>query len=412
VILFVPTFLAAIYVLRRCELTDRIETRVTALHGHVTRDVDLADACGRTGELADLRAPWSRYVLGSRVTRRIIDIEVWERQLVPEDLALFGAARELRGLTLASCDLPNGELSSLPRLPHLRRLTLSGSAITDQTLAALGRFPMLESLDISSATGSPLDREATCRITDDGLAALAVAQHLEVLALCGAPVTGIGMPTAPCLPSLRILVGGGTLWTDEGAARLAGIPSLEELDLEGTEITDRALRDFSKMPRLRSLRIGGTGATGRGFAHLGKTASLEVLYASSLDLGDAAVAQLSRCAGLRKLDLSHTAVSDSGVASLCSLEHLSSLDLSHTAVSDRGLVHLAHFKHLRSLNLAACHLTPQGLVGALPNMKSLDSLNLIGVPYLAQADIAQIKKLLPGCAVSTDEKDSSDGSER
>jgi len=49
VILFVPTFLAAIYVLRRCELTDRIETRVTALHGHVTRDVDLADACGRTG---------------------------------------------------------------------------------------------------------------------------------------------------------------------------------------------------------------------------------------------------------------------------------------------------------------------------------------------------------------------------
>lgn len=128
---------------------------------------------------------------------------------------------------------------------NLKVAVLSNTGAGDRTLEALGKCPNLRRADLGLCD----------RVTDAGLAKLALATGLEELDLSGC----VGV-------------------TDLGLAALASLKNLRILDLSWCgKLSDAAIGAISSSAPLRVLRLNHTSVTDKALEGLAKSATLELV---------------------------------------------------------------------------------------------------------------------------------------
>jgi hypothetical protein len=190
---------------------------------------------------------------------------------------------------------------------------------------------------------------------------------------------------------------------DQFLEDLSGLQSLERLNVGRSDLTDKGVAYIQKMARLNSLSIFECGViTGdtikalltcpnlqyldigdctafkvKNLAVLSKIPKLEELLATNANINDESVHYLSQCRGLKILDVRRDkTLTDKGLRILMSLKMLERLAVEDTAVTAAGVKALAPL-NLKFLNISA---------------------ELAKSP----ADLAELKKALPGTTISFD----------
>jgi signal transduction histidine kinase len=231
----------------------------------------------------------------------------------------------------------------------------------------------------------------------DSLAEIATASaSLKRLATQGPPLIGAIDRTVEVVDRSAANV----LNLIENVLEWPRIQAGQKLDLLGMEVTDRDLGYLVEaLDNLRFLSLAGTRVTDAGLAHVKRLKGLQELHLDGTAISDAGLALLADLQGIQILDLKDTAVTDAGLACLKSLHQLRGLYLTRTRITDAGLAHLDAFPELRTLILWNTQVTDAGL-HQLHALSHLQELILWETQVSAQG-AKQIKKLLPGCEVST-----------
>lgn len=160
--------------------------------------------------------------------------------------------------------------------------------------------------------------------------------------------------------------------TDAGMARVALMQNLEKLDFNYPAVTDSGLRHLAKLTNLRELNLGTVKVTDTGLEWIGGLTNLEKLSLWHCErITDKGLMYLQSLTNLRGLNLEGTPITDAGLEHLGALANLGELSLSFCAgISDQGLVHLEPLTRLKSLALFGTSITEDGVAElrkALPN---------------------------------------------
>ena len=172
-------------------------------------------------------------------------------------------------------------------------------------------------------------------------------------------VTAVGLErvaaTDDAMVHLKSLYGLQTLMlnhsriSDAGLANLAMVASLEWLELPGTQITDCGLAHLKRLTRLEGLDLTGTRVAGPGLANLAGASALRRLWISETTVTDSGLEHLKGLVNLEELDLRNTRLTDAGLRHLRGLTNLKTLWLDQTQVTDDGLKYLTGMASLEEL---------------------------------------------------------------
>jgi len=275
---------------------------------------------------------------------------------------------------LAQIPVGNALARVVGRLPTLRAVGL-GWPVSNQGLAALAGAKHLQAIDLQLPT-----------VDDQSLRSVAPLSELRWLHLAG---TGPN-PAAFSPPSFpRQLVwqqprGAGKL-SPAGFALIGRLPALVHLNLRGEGLNDAAIGSIRSLPELKSLTLRGGDFSGAGFdggltdesklgnppTPLAKLEEFDVAGSRFNDDGCQVLARLSP--ELSTLTLSGTAVTDAGLKSLAGLAKLTELNLDDTAISDAGLALLnPRLKMLRVMHTNVTVAGVAALTKARPTLAVID----------------------------------------
>ncbi len=239
---------------------------------------------------------------------------------------------KLLGVALGQVGTEGFSSMSSPDLSRIGSLDFSASFFnekTAQTISVLG--------DVMTALIEL--RLDFLKFSERELLSVRHFQTLETLWLTGAEITDDLLELIVAQENLVNLVLKKTRITDSGIAKLAVMPHLQTLNLP-SQITDRAMPALSRFPALRRLDLSFTAITDQGIGALAKMSSLQELYLNDTKLTDASLPHILQFPGLRTLFFSGTNVSDSGLVALESLTNLKHLELRDTRVTEFGLANL------------------------------------------------------------------------
>jgi Leucine-rich repeat (LRR) protein len=192
-----------------------------------------------------------------------------------------------------------------------------------------------------------------------------------------------GEPTRPSWlrPVLGDNSGGGVVEvdfsevkvTDAGLAHVAVLAELRFLRLNNAQLTDAGLTHLAGLSKIESLTLSGDHQiTNAGLTNLIGLKELKDLFLRDTQVTDAGLNFLAGLTKLEVLGLDNTQLTDAGLVHLRGLTKLSWLRLNGTQVTDAGLTHLTGLTALKVLDLFDTHVTDQGvskLQKALPNLE-------------------------------------------
>jgi Leucine-rich repeat (LRR) protein len=281
------------------------------------------------------------------------------------------------------------ELAHLRGWKGLQVVNLSGcEKVTDAGLAYLALLPELTELNLSGTS-----------VKGDGLVCLKDAAGLRVLELPAVPMTIKQVAPLSGLKGLERLTVSLRHDGDAGLRFLAGFPKLKEADFRGIHLSnrrmtligqmaglerldilsqpvgDRGLAQVGKLKNLRELRLADTRVTDAGLQTVGTLTGLKVLELSGRRFTDVGFQQLRGLAELERLQVRGTGLTDRGMANLHDLNKLIELDLRDADVSDAGMIHLAELKELEWIDLSGTRVTDD----ALKNFKALEELRRLTI---------------------------------
>ncbi len=281
-------------------------------------------------------------------------------------------------------------LKRLAGFDQLTRLNLDGSIqLTDDGLAHLARLPQLQELDLSGYKG---------RITDKGLAVLRHLPELRRFQMCW---------------QQKI--------SDAGLANLALCEHLESVDLLGTPAGDGMIGSLTGKSKLRRFKTGRS-VTDAGLALLHGFPAFknwhggEITYSlMSADAGpthllvdgpftDAGLAKLAGLDGLFALTFFWhcPAFTSKGLAPLTDLPHLGFLGCQDNHCDDVAMHHIAAIPRLRMLMGQGAVATDAGFA-ALSRSKTIEYIwgrecpNLTGRGFAALSAMPALRGLAVSC---------------
>jgi hypothetical protein len=191
-------------------------------------------------------------------------------------------------------------------------------------------------------------------------------------------VTDAGLETFRGLKYLTYINVAYTSVGNAGLAHLKDVKTLATLMLARTNVTDDGLTELQGLDNLTALNVSLTRVGNGGLFHLRGHRKLTRLFLNSSRVTDAGLFHLKGHQNLTTLHLHQTNVTDAGLAHLKGLERLTALTLHGTEVTDAGLDQLMEFKNLTSLDLSSAEASGRRLTAA---------------------NIAELKRALPGCDV-------------
>ena len=281
--------------------------------------------------------------------------------------------------------------------PGLTRLDLTVSNVTPEKIAELSTLTQLEELLLQDA---PLDDAGLVRLlqamsrlsrltlrrpghlTDQGVAAIADCEKLEVLALIEmSQLTGAGLDHLRKLPALRSLDlrNCGAL-TEEDFAQLSKLQGLTELKLGGPNVNDRVLEQVASLPKLTSLTIEDAEISDAGMQQLAGQTELarrlrRLALARCFGVMDDGLTGIDLFTSLETLSLRGVMVTGSFLAAESKPLPLKSLIIVDGFVSDEALTKLPSIvPHLEQLDVRGNQgITASSLevFGRLPKLNEL-----------------------------------------
>ena len=277
----------------------------------------------------------------------------------------------LKGLRLAVSSVPQATLAELASLTGLEELFLQDAATDDAGITAL-------------LTAMPNLRRLTLRrlnnVTDDGLAAIARAGNLDVVALIEMnQLTTAGLEPLARLPRLRSLDlrNCGRL-TVEDFGRLADFKTMAEVKLGGPAVSDAVADIIICLPQVRSLTIEDAEISG---------AFLDKLATDKATVERLETLAFARCYG----------ITDEALAAIGKFSNLQTLSLRDIMLSGQFLVKLREegkaLLSLTSLTVTNAFLD-DAAIGQLPTVApNLERLDLRGNPGITDASGPTFEKL-------------------
>lgn len=264
----------------------------------------------------------------------------WMQTVSDAGVANLTFCDELEQVNLMGTFTGDGAVNALRGKRRLRRLS-TGRLVTDAGLALLHDFPVFKTwhggevkYDLMAFEAKPNNLLLDGPFTDAGLARLA---------------------------GLDGLFGLGFFWhahafTGAGLAPLAELPNLGFLGCQGARCDDAAMRSIAAIPSLRMLMGQGTVATDDGFIALSRSRSLEYLWGRECpNLRGRGFAALASIPTLRGLGVSCQLVDDAALSALPNFPSLT--QLMPMDVTDAGFRHVGACKRLEDLWCMYCRDT-------------------------------------------------------
>jgi hypothetical protein len=182
---------------------------------------------------------------------------------------------------------------------------------------------------------------------------------------------------------------------------LHSLQTLERLNLDRSDVTDKGLAYIRNLPRLNSLGLYECGVIkGDTFNALSTCPNLQFL-----NIGDCTAfkiknyAALSKFSKLEEFQATNTTINDQSLQYLSQSRSLKIIDLrKNKAITDKGLRTLMSLKTLERLLLDETSVTADGIKSLAP--LKLKVVNVPGRLAESPSDLAELKKALPGTAIS------------
>ncbi|MFO0871702.1 MAG: hypothetical protein U0935_22490 [Pirellulales bacterium] len=207
--------------------------------------------------------------------------------------------------------------------------------------AAVDVADLPEVQDEESAVAALAKFQVTVEKDDEG--------HVQVV-----DATDTGLPDKALawlahFPKLNVLQLSGTAVTNEGLAAIASLQTLEMVYLDRTDIGDAGLEHLKGLENIVVLVLERSQVTGAGLATLGSLKELRTLNLAWCPVTDA---QLEACLKFENLEvatLHHTGINGEGLVHLRPLKKLRVLNISDNPVDEEQLLHLQGAPTLKML---------------------------------------------------------------
>jgi len=345
----------------------------------------------------------------------------WQGNITDQGLAGLRFCEQLEEVDLLGCNTGDGAIAALAGKPKLRHFK-TGRNVSDDGLALLQQFPAFKTpaaeepeYGLMSFSAGPTNLlidgpftaaglkhlhgldglvglsffRHTSRLSGDDLQALGKLSNLVYLGCPGQFCDDDAMRHIAVLPSLRMLMGQGTVATDEGFRSLSQSQTIEYFwGRECPNLTDSGFIALSRMPKLKGLAVSCKSVSDAalaslpdfpslkellpmevrddGFRHIGRSEQLESLTLMYCrDTTDVATSHIAGMPNLKKYHAGYTLITDTSLELLSrinSLEQISFEGCKH--LTDAGLPFLTHLPHLRDLSIGGCpKITRSGVRG-------------------------------------------------
>ena len=371
-------------------------------------------------------------ILGGQITDHALEVLAdlhelrvfkifWQGNITDQGLAGLGFCEQLEEVDLLGCNTGDGVIAALAGKRKLRHFK-TGRNVSDDGLALLQQFPAFKTppaeepeYGLMSFSAGPINLlidgpftaaglrhlhgldglvglsffRHTSRLRGDDLQALGGLSNLVYLGCQGQLCDDDAMGHLATLPSLRMLMGQGTVATDEGFRSLSQSQTIEYFwGRECPNLTDSGFIALSRMPALKGLAVSCKSVSDAalaslpdfpslkelmpmdvrddGFRHIGSSKQLESLTLMYCrDTTDVATSHIAGMPNLKKYHAGYTLITDTSLELLSrinSLEQISFEGCKH--ISDAGLPSLTHLPHLRDLSIGGCpKITRSGVTG-------------------------------------------------
>jgi hypothetical protein len=305
-----------------------------------------------------------------------------QQQQYEDGVTQFPRLNSLKHLCASVHVLENQCLRSLgSALPALTELSLRGCTLDRRALwVILRNFPLLAVLDVSSCHHvNELPPGNYPHLRSLILAKCPSLRDRAFSRICAHPddMEGENVGNLTLLPNIMNLnlanckVGDGIL------PAISRLKTLTAVSLADVRITNSGVSELSKLPAIRSLNLFSTCITNAGVVSLEKTVTLTSLNVDVREIGDPSLISLSRLPRLRNLDAFSAAITNVGMLGcLPKMVDLTSLDICGGLITDAGLKALKDLIALKRLNLSQNEGITSDGVAHLSGLYNLRSLNL------------------------------------
>lgn len=175
------------------------------------------------------------------------ELSVWGAAAIV-DLSPLTRLAQLRQLELlGACNIDDGQLAVLPKLPCLEAVSLSGCRfLTDAGLRHLGRCTALRQLCLG---------RIYTHVSDVGLRDIMSAVPLRRLELTGVGFTAAALAPATALQGLWIAECRAFERNDASLEAIAALPALEKVELVGLGVSQQGMEALRGSPALQQINV-------------------------------------------------------------------------------------------------------------------------------------------------------------
>lgn len=345
----------------------------------------------------------------------------WQANVTDAGVENLRFCDQLEEVDLLGCNTGDGAIAALVGKPKLRRFK-TGRNVSDDGLGLLHQFPAFKTwqgeeprFGLMSFSAEPtnllidgpftrkglnclhgLDGVCglsffwhTSRLRGDDLQCLDGLSNLVYLGCQGELCDDDAMRHIAALPTLRMLMGQGSVATDEGFRSLgrsktieyfwgrecpnfkgpgfealSNMPTLKGLAVSCKLVEDAALASLPDFPSLKELVSMGVGDD--GFRHIGRSQQLESLILMYCrDTTDIATSHIVGMPKLKKYHAGYTLITDASLEMLSRIKSLEEISFEGCKfITDAGIPSLNVLPSLREISIGGCpKVTRSGMSG-------------------------------------------------
>jgi hypothetical protein len=343
----------------------------------------------------------------------------WQNGVTDKGVSNLKLCDELVDVDLLGTHTGDGAIAALGGKPKLRRFK-TGRNVTDNGLLLLHQFPAFKSwqggevkYDLMSFGGEPTNLLIDGPFTQKGLAnlrgldgvfglsffwhtshlrgedlqPLSALSNLGYLGCQGELCDDNAMRHIAAMPTLRMLMGQGTVATDEGFRSLSHSKTIEYIwGRECPNLKGRGFVALAGMRALKGLAVSCKFVDDSALAALPDFPALKELV--PIDVGDDGFRHIGRCRQLESLTLMYCRdTTDVATGHLVGLSSLKKYHAGYTLITDRSLQLLGRMNSLEALSFEGCKFITDAGIPFLTTLPRLREISIGGCPKVTRAGV-------------------------
>ena len=343
----------------------------------------------------------------------------WQGGVTDKGISNLRYCDQLETVDLLGTHTGDGAIASLTGKPKLRRFK-TGRNVTDDGLSLLHQFPAFKTwqggeviYDLMSFASEPTNLLIDGPFTQAGLAnlrgldgvfglsffwhtsglrgedlqSLEGLSNLGYLGCQGELCDDQAMRHIASIPTLRMLMGQGTVATDEGFKSLSGSQTIEYIwGRECPNLKGRGFMALAGMRALKGLAVSCKFVDDEALATWPDFPALKELL--PMDVSDDGFRHIGRCPQLESLTLMYCRdTTDVATSHLVGLSSLKKYHAGYTLITDRSLELLGRINSLELLSLEGCKFITDAGLRFLTKLPRLREISIGGCPRVTRTGV-------------------------